>query len=56
MIINRELGEEVRTSRKKVERRKQAESNWQTLLVNPSRFSQVRCLTIYRSIVMMMLL
>ncbi|CAB4014816.1 Hypothetical predicted protein, partial [Paramuricea clavata] len=35
-----DLQEEVRISRRKVERQRQSESNWQTLLVNPSRFSQ----------------
>ena len=41
LLLNRDLQEEVRISRRKVERQRQSESNWQTLLVNPSRFSQV---------------
>ena len=41
LLFNRDLQEEARLSRKKVERQRQFESNWQTLLVNPSRFSQV---------------
>ncbi|XP_028413060.1 coiled-coil domain-containing protein 60-like [Dendronephthya gigantea] len=36
----KDLLEESRISRRKVERQRQSESNWQTLLVNPSRFSQ----------------